>query len=90
MITTIIILVLALLGSLYANLNLLRNFEKSEEYVENLETWVDNFSKTITNMNREIKKIDSKGSFEADDEVGYFYKELKRIINELNTLGEEN
>tara|TARA_R100000951_G_scaffold115845_1_gene125315 strand:+ start:832 stop:1104 length:273 start_codon:yes stop_codon:yes gene_type:complete len=90
MITTIIILILALLGSLYANLNLLRNFEKSEEYVENLETWVDNFSKTITNMNREIKKIDSKGSFEADDEVGYFYKELKRIINELNTLGEEN
>ena len=60
MITTIIILILALLGSLYANLNLLRNFEKSEEYVENLETWVDNFSKTITNMNREIKKIDSK------------------------------
>jgi hypothetical protein len=90
MIATIIILILALLGSLYANLNLLRNFEKSEEYVENLETWVDNFSKTITNMNREIKKIDSKGSFEADDEVGYFYKELKRIIGELNTLGEDN
>jgi hypothetical protein len=41
-------------------------------------------------MNKEIKKIDHKGSFESDDEVGYFYKEFKRIINELNTLGEED
>jgi len=39
-------------------------------------------------MNAELKKIDSKGSFESDDEVGYFYKELKRIIHQLNTLGE--
>ena len=90
MITIIILLILSLLGSLYANWNLLRNYEKSEEYVENLETWVSNFSKTITNINREIKKIDHKGSFESDDEVGYFYKELKRIINELNTLGEDD
>ncbi len=88
MIVTIIILSLALIGSLYANLNLLRNFEKSEEYIENLESWVKRFSETITDMNREIKKIDSKGSFSSDDEVGYFFKELKKIIAQLNNLGE--
>jgi peptidoglycan hydrolase CwlO-like protein len=88
MIVTIILLVLALIGSLYANYNLLKNYEQSEEYVENLETWVTEFSKTITAMNQELKKIDSKGSFESDDEVGYFYKELKKIINQLNTLGD--
>tara|TARA_B100001778_G_C18104222_1_gene413219 strand:+ start:272 stop:544 length:273 start_codon:yes stop_codon:yes gene_type:complete len=89
MILTIILLSLALIGSLFANYNLLKNYEKSEEYVENLETWLNQFSKTITDMNRQIKKIDSKGSFESDDEVGYFYKELKRIISQLNTLGED-
>jgi peptidoglycan hydrolase CwlO-like protein len=89
MIITIILLALALAGSLYANYNLLKNYEKSEEYINNLETWFVQFSKTITNMNREIEKIDKKGSFEADDEVGYFYKELKRIINQINTLGED-
>jgi len=88
MIVTIVILSLALIGSLYANLNLLRNFEKSEEYIENLESWVKRFSATITDMNREIKKIDSKGSFSSDDEVGYFFKELKKIISQLNNLGE--
>ena len=89
MILTIILLSLALIGSLFANYNLLKNYEKSEEYVENLETWLNQFSKTITDMNRQIKKIDNKGSFESDDEVGYFYKELKRIISQLNTLGED-
>ena len=47
------------------------------------------FSKTITDMNKEIKKIDTKGAFSSDDEVGYFFKELKSIINKLNTLGED-
>ena len=89
MIITIILLSLALLGSLYANFNLLKNYEQSEEYVENLESWVNRFSKTITDMNTQLKKIDSKGSFESDDEVGYFYKELKKIIYQLNELGED-
>ena len=89
MIITIIILALALIGSLFVTHNLLRKYEQGEEYIENLESWVNQFSKTITDMNQEIKKIDSKGSFESDDEVGYFYKELKRIINQLNTLGED-
>ena len=38
MIITIIILAIMLIGSLYANYNLLKNYEQSEEYVENLET----------------------------------------------------
>ena len=89
MIITIIILSLALIGTLFVIHNLLRKYEQGEEYIENLETWVNQFSKSITNINQELKKIDHKGSFESDDEVGYFYKELKRIITQLNTLGED-
>ena len=89
MIVVLIILILALIGSLYVVYNLLKKYEQSEEYIENLETWVTLFSQTITDMNREIKKIDHKGSFKADDEVGYFFKELKRIIEQLNTLGDD-
>lgn len=89
MIITIILLAIALIISLYANWNILQKYEQSEDYVENLETWVNEFSKTITDMNRELKKIDTRGSFSSDDEVGYFYKELKKIINKLNKLGED-
>jgi predicted PurR-regulated permease PerM len=87
MIITIIILALALIGSLFVIYNLLRKYEQGEEYIENLETWVNEFSKSITNMNRELKKIDNKGSFEADDEVGYFFKQLKKILKQLDALG---
>jgi len=38
-------------------------------------------------MNKEVKKIDTKGSFSSDDEVGYFFKQLKKIIKQLDTLG---
>lgn len=90
MIITIILLSLALVGLLFVIFNLLRKYEQGEEYIENLESWVNQFSKSITSINQEMKKIDHKGSFEADDEVGYFYKELKRILNQLNTLGEDD
>jgi|TARA_R110000796_G_scaffold228262_1_gene345305 hypothetical protein len=88
MIIAIILLSLALAGTLFIIYNLLRKYELSEEYIENLETWVREFSRTITDMNKEIKKIDTKGSFSSDDEVGYFFKELKSIIRKLDTLGE--
>ena len=88
MIIAIILLLLALAGTLFIIYNLLRKYELSEEYIENLETWVREFSRTITDMNKEIKKIDTKGSFSSDDEVGYFFKELKSIIRKLDTLGE--
>ena len=87
MIIIIIILSAALIGSLYIIYNLLRKYEQGEEYIENLESWVAEFSKTITSMNKEIKNIDNKGSFESDDEVGYFFKQLKLIIKQLDTLG---
>ena len=90
MIITIIILTLALAGTLYIIYNLLRKYEQGEEYIENLETWVREFSKTITDMTRAIHKIDNPGSFSSDDEVGYFFKELKAIIQKLDTLGEED
>jgi ABC-type Zn uptake system ZnuABC Zn-binding protein ZnuA len=90
MIITIILLSLALASTLFIIYNLLRKYEQGEEYIENLETWVAMFSKTITDMNKEIKKIDNKGSFSSDDEVGYFFKELKSIIHKLDTLGDED
>ena len=57
--------------------NLLKNYEKSEEYVENLETWLNQFSKTITDMNRQIKKIDNKKPLNS--------KEVNEIRRALQT-----
>ena len=40
-------------------------------------------------VNAQLKLIDEKGTFEADDEVGFFFKELKELGRILNILFEE-
>ena len=43
----------------------------------------------IEYVNAQLKLIDEKGTFEADDEVGFFFQELKEIGLLLDNLFEE-
>jgi predicted PurR-regulated permease PerM len=61
MIITIILLALALIGSIFVIYNLLDKFEQSEEYIENLESWVNRFAKSINGMQSRMSEIDKKG-----------------------------
>ncbi len=38
---------------------------------------------------KRIKEVDRLGAFEADDEVGYIYKEIEQSVTELNTFFEK-
>ena len=55
---------------------------------ELLETWVENFSDKVTQVQRELKEIDSTGHFEADDEIGSIFSSIKEVVDELNDLTE--
>jgi len=57
---------------------------------ELLETWVENFTQRIETVQTDLKVIDAKGAFEADDEVGTIFKQIKETVNKLdNLIGEE-
>ena len=57
---------------------------------EMLETWVEDFSQRIETVQTDLKVIDAKGAFEADDEVGTIFEQIKETVNELDNLrGEE-
>ena len=58
---------------------------------EILETWIENFSDRISQVQQELSDIDSTGHFESDDEIGSIFDGIKEIINDLNefTEGEE-
>ena len=45
-------------------------------------------SSTVELINTQLEIIDDKGSFDADDEVGFFFTELKQLGNELEQLFE--
>ena len=57
--------------------------------VERLETWVEDYAQRINDTNNVLKEIDSKGTFEADDEIGVVFKSIKETVDELNEITEE-
>ena len=57
--------------------------------VERLETWVEDYAQRIIDTQQVLKEIDSKGSFEADDEIGVVFTSIKESIDELNEITEE-
>ena len=47
-----------------------------------------NISNTIETIKIQLKTIDDKGTFESDDEVGFFFSEIKQLGNDLENLFE--
>ena len=91
MLTTIIILSILLLVSVFFNFNLLRKIEANEDYVNDLEnsntefyTFFTELKKQVNASNSHLKQIDRVGSFESDDETGYVFQEMKSILQKLN------
>ena len=63
------------------------NLNKKLEF---LEDWITDFINTIEKVQTDLKKIDYKGYFEADDEVGAIFEQIKTTVNQLNRFkGEE-
>ena len=58
--------------------------------LEFLEDWISDFIITIEKVEKELKQIDYRGSFEADDETGVIFEQIKTIVSQLNRFkGEE-
>ena len=57
--------------------------------VERLETWIESYAQRIQDTQRVLKEIDSKGDFEADDEVGVIFTSIKEAVDEINQITEK-
>ena len=84
--STIVIILLSIILLLlgFTTLNLLRKNEKAEDIVVGYLTYLDQISRVIEAADTKIKKIDIKGSFESDDEIGFFFKQIKKVQEILN------
>ena len=47
-----------------------------------------NFNNTVDLIKHQLKLIDERGTFESDDEVGFFFEEIKQLGNQLGELFE--
>tara|TARA_B110000908_G_scaffold102187_1_gene120419 strand:+ start:147 stop:428 length:282 start_codon:yes stop_codon:yes gene_type:complete len=71
---------------LYTTFNLLRKNEKYEDLTEGYRVFILRFQQQVKESDKRIKEIDSKGTFKSDDEVGYFFNELKKIQDSLTNF----
>lgn len=74
---------LALIGMIL----LIRRNNALEKAVVKQREYIDAISIVINNSNEKLQELDQLGAFQADDEVGVFFRNLREIqgiINEFN------
>ena len=57
---------------------------------EFLETWVEDFTQVIQQVDTDLKEIDSTGHFESDDEIGSIFEAIKGTIKQLESFKGED
>jgi hypothetical protein len=84
MIETVIILGIMVVILGYTTINLLVKNEKAEDIIISQQKYISSISEVIQNSEKRIKEIDEKEIFKSDDEIGWFFNELKKIQNILS------
>ena len=69
--------------SLFVNRNLLLKVEKYEDVTERQQNILSQVYETILQSSQRLRQIDERGTFEADDEIGWFFDGVKEIQSNL-------
>ena len=72
-----IVLIIIVTSLSFALFNLLKKNEALEDFIAKQ-------SEAINTCDNRLKEIDNKNIFYADDEIGWFFKEVKKIQEALN------
>jgi len=79
-----IFLLILLLISCYINYLFYKKENKYQEIIYKYELTIDNISSYMKIALENLTVIDKSHVYEAEDEVGWFYKTLKTVIIDLN------
>ncbi len=92
MILTIISIVLGLLVVIFGftTFNLLRKQEKLEDIIVNQSKYIENFDEQISYASKRLNEIDQKGVFAGDDEIGWFFSQIKVIQESISKFKTDN
>jgi len=85
------IIIISILGVLvvalgFTTFNLLRKNEKQEDILASYITYLDQFSRIIELSDERLKKIDERGIFKSDDEIGFMYEQIKELQRVLSNF----
>jgi hypothetical protein len=93
MITLSIILGILVVILGFTTFNLLKKTEKQEDIITlrdeilvSYQIYLNKVSDIIELSDKKLKEIDHKGSFESDDEIGFFFQSVKQLQETLNVF----
>jgi hypothetical protein len=86
MILTIIILSILVVTLGFTTFNLLKKNEKQDDILAGYMTYLNKISDTIEMSEKKLMEVDAKDSFKSDDEVGFFFEQIKTIQTALNSF----
>jgi|TARA_B100002019_G_C20840613_1_gene389703 hypothetical protein len=92
MILEIIIVILGILVVVlgFTTFNLLQKNEKAEDIIVSQGEFINKMEEHISYSDKRLKQIDEKGMFKSDDEIGWFFNELKQIQKGLSQFRQSN
>ena len=90
MIILAIILGILVVALGFTTFNLLKKNERQEDILAGYMEYLNKISGLIEFSDKKLKEVDRKGSFESDDEVGFFFQEIKQIQETLNAFKIKN
>lgn len=84
--TTLIISILGLLVVIFGftTFNLLRKTEKLEDIILQYSNFISEFTTQIEASEKRLNEVDAKGTFKSDDEIGWFFEQIKVIQNSIS------
>jgi hypothetical protein len=74
----------------FTTFNLLKKNEKQEDILAGYMEYLNKISGIIEFSDKKLKEVDVRGSFESDDEVGFFFQEIKQLQETLNAFKIKN
>ena len=86
MILEFILIILSLLVGIfgYTTFNLLRKNEKAEDIIVSQQVFINKVDEHVTFSEKRLEQIDEKGMFKSDDEIGWFFNEIKVLQKGLS------
>jgi len=97
MITLSIILGILVVVLGFTTFNLLKKIEKQEDIITlrdeilvSYQIYLNKVSDIIELSDKKLKEVDHKGSFESDDEIGFFFQSIKQLQETLNVFKIKN
>ena len=74
----------------FTTYNLLKKNEAQEDILASYMTYLNKISDIIDFSDKKLKEVDEKGSFKSDDEVGFFFEQIKALQDILNSFNVKN